>query len=132
MAYFKVKAYVIITEPSPVPPVLPNRFSILMNKYGFLSEELFLLIDLNDLYEFTFEEFALILNAAPKSYSKTLYTRQRIQDSLKWLEFIPNVREKEKVSLRNFITSYRFKLEKILKQGHMSGLLYSSGSEEVK
>jgi hypothetical protein len=65
---------------------------ILIKQYGFLKSELVLLMNLNDRWLFTFEEFSKILQRAPKAYSSNL-TKQRILDSLEWLDYIQTFRE---------------------------------------
>jgi hypothetical protein len=64
-----------------------QRFETLLQKYGLFPMELTLLLDLNDAWFFTFEEFSEILSKAPKTYS-THFTRQRLLDSLEWLDYI--------------------------------------------
>jgi hypothetical protein len=64
----------------------------IINQYGFFKIELILLIDLNDLWFFTFEEFSKVFTRAPKTYNLNL-TKQRILDSLAWLDYIETFRD---------------------------------------
>jgi hypothetical protein len=64
----------------------------IINQYGFFRIELILLMELNDKWLFTFEEFSDIVAHAPKTYSSNL-TRQRLFDSLEWLNYIETFRK---------------------------------------
>jgi hypothetical protein len=50
-------------------------------------------MELNDQWLFTFEEFSMILARAPKTYNIQNITRQRLLDSIEWLNYIQTFRQ---------------------------------------
>jgi hypothetical protein len=71
-------------------------------QYGLLNVEINTLYQLNDFWIFTFEEFSDILARAPKTYNLNNLTRQRLLDSVEWLNYITNFRKAN--SRGNFIS----------------------------